>query len=245
MASFTSRPNSSRGRPSGRRSPSGSRPSLEAIVATARQLASALGSAHAKGITHRDLKPENVMRTLDGRIKILDFGLARVAAPSDAPPALTVVGPGAVAGTPAYMAPEQIEAREVGPPADVFAFGVLMYEWISGRHPFEAGTVLATLARVIESKPEPLAARASVPAWLSEVIDRCLRKPAAERFGSGSELLQAFDHPAIASGPGPDQEHVVAYASGRCHRALHDRDRPRVAHQGMAARARFRSGCSS
>jgi eukaryotic-like serine/threonine-protein kinase len=182
---------------------SGSRPSLEAIVATARQLASALGSAHAKGITHRDLKPENVMRTRDGRIKILDFGLARIAAPSDAPPAMSVVAPGAVAGTPAYMAPEQIEARAVGPSADVFAFGVLMYEWISGHHPFEAGTVLATLARVIDSRPEPLAARAGVPAWLSEVIDRCLRKPVDERFGSGSELLQAFDHPAIASRPGP------------------------------------------
>jgi serine/threonine protein kinase len=176
----------------------GRRPTIEAIVATARELASALASAHAKGITHRDLKPENVMRTRDGRIKILDFGLARVDAPGGGPATLTGMAPGAVAGTPAYMAPEQIEGRTVGPPADVFAFGVLMYEWISGRHPFQAGTVLATLARVIDSTPEPLATRAPVPAWLSEVIDRCLRKPVEERLGSGSALLQAFDHPAIA-----------------------------------------------
>ena len=177
------------------------RPSIETIVTTARELASALASAHAKGITHRDLKPENVMRTRDGRIKILDFGLARIDGPPGAAATLTGAVPGAVAGTPAYMAPEQIEGRPVGPAADVFAFGVLMYEWISGRHPFQAGTVLATLARVIDSTPEPLAARAAVPMWLSHVIDRCLRKPVAERFGSGSELLQAFDHPAIASQP--------------------------------------------
>jgi serine/threonine protein kinase len=177
------------------------RPSMDAIVATARELASALASAHAKGITHRDLKPENVMRTRDGRIKILDFGLARIDASGGGPATLTGVAPGAVAGTPAYMAPEQIEGRPVGPAADVFAFGVLMYEWISGRHPFQAGTVLATVARVIDSTPEPLATRAPVPAWLSEVIERCLRKPVEERLGSGSVLLQAFDHPAVASRP--------------------------------------------
>jgi len=175
------------------------RPSVDTIVATARELASALASAHAKGITHRDLKPENVMRTRDGRIKILDFGLARVDGPAGAANTVTGAVPGAVVGTPAYMAPEQIEGRIVGPPADVFAFGVLMYEWISGRHPFHAGTVLATLARVIDSTPEPLATRAAVPMWLSEVIAHCLRKPVAERFGSGSDLLQAFYHPAIAS----------------------------------------------
>ncbi len=174
------------------------RPSIETILTTARELTSALASAHAKGITHRDLKPENVMRTRDGRIKILDFGLARIEGTPGAAGTLTSAVPGAVAGTPAYMAPEQIEGGAVGPAADVFAFGALMYEWISGRHPFQATTVLATLARVIDSTPEPLSARAAVPPWLSQVIDRCLRKPVSERFASGSELQQAFDHPAIA-----------------------------------------------
>ena len=180
------------------------RPSVDTVLATARELASALASAHAKGITHRDLKPENVMRTRDGRIKILDFGLARVDGPAGAANTVSGVVPGAVVGTPAYMAPEQIEGRSVGPPADVFAFGVLMYEWISGRHPFLAGTVLATLARVIDSTPEPLATRAAVPMWVSDVIDRCLRKPVEERFTSGSDLQQAFDHPAVASRPSPE-----------------------------------------
>ncbi len=173
------------------------RPSADTIMATARELAAALASAHAKGITHRDLKPENVMRTQDGRIKILDFGLARVeAGPDGLAATVTASLPGGIAGTPAYMAPEQIEGRTAGPAADVFAFGVLMYEWISGRHPFHAGSPLATLARVLDSTPEPLSKIAQAPAWLSDVIERCMRKPVNERFASAAELVPAFDHPA-------------------------------------------------
>ena len=135
----------------------GKRPSLDTIVATARELASAIASAHAKGITHRDLKPENVMRTPEGRIKVLDFGLARIeAGPGGIAATLTAPLPGGIVGTPAYMAPEQIEGRTAGPAADVFSFGVLMYEWISGRHPFQAASTLATLARVLDSTPDPL-----------------------------------------------------------------------------------------
>lgn len=174
------------------------RPALETIVATARDLASALANAHGKGITHRDLKPENVMRTRDGRIKVLDFGLARVEhGPGGIAATLTAPLPDGVIGTPAYMSPEQIEGRPAGPAADVFSFGVLMYEWIAGRHPFQAGSPLATVARVLDSTPDALSNHAQVPKWLSDVIARCLCKPAHERFASASELLQAFDHPAI------------------------------------------------
>jgi serine/threonine protein kinase len=174
------------------------RPSLDTIVRTARELASALANAHAKGITHRDLKPENVMRSRDGRLKILDFGLARIEpGPGGVAATLTASIPGTIAGTPAYMAPEQVEGRAAGPASDVFAFGVLMYEWISGRHPFQAGSPLATLARVIDSTPEPLSSVTQVPQWVSDIIERCLRKPADERFASAGELLQAFEHPAV------------------------------------------------
>jgi serine/threonine protein kinase len=177
----------------------GTRPSVDSIVATARELASALANAHAKGITHRDLKPENIMRTPDGRIKVLDFGLARMeTGPGGIAATLTAPLPGGIVGTPAYMSPEQIEGRTAGPASDVFAFGVLMYEWISGRHPFQAGSALATLARVLDSVPEPLSNHAQVPRWVADVIDRCLRKPSNERFSSAAELLQAFDHPSVA-----------------------------------------------
>jgi serine/threonine protein kinase len=178
------------------------RPSLESILATARELASAMASAHAKGITHRDLKPENVMRTPDGRIKVLDFGLARMeAGPGGIGATLTAPLPGGIAGTPAYMSPEQVEGRTAGPASDVFSFGVLMYEWISGRHPFQAASALATLARVLDSTPDPLSSHAHVPRWMSDVIERCLRKPVNERFSSAAELLQALDRPAIAETP--------------------------------------------
>jgi hypothetical protein len=183
----------------------GSRPSPDIIVTTARDLAAALASAHAKGITHRDLKPENVMRVRDGRLKILDFGLARIEGPAGvAVNTLTAGVPGAVVGTPAYMAPEQIEGRPVGPHTDVFAFGVLMYEWIARVHPFQAASSLAMLARVVESNPEPLASRAEAPRFVADIVDRCLKKIPAERFASGAELLDAVERPGSA----------VRYASG-------------------------------
>ena len=165
------------------------RPSREEILGTAREVAGALAGAHAKGIVHRDLKPENVMRGRDGRLKILDFGLARIGG-ADAAPRLTQ--PGMLIGTPAYMAPEQINGLPVDARADVFAFGVLLYEYACGTHPFAASTSLATVARVLESDARPLGARADVPARLADVIARCLQKAPADRFGSAAELLGAL-----------------------------------------------------
>ena len=112
-----------------------SRPLPTEILRTAREIASALGAAHAEGIIHRDLKPENVMRTVDGRIKILDFGLARidVLVADVLAPQLTMTG--VAMGTPAYMAPEQLTRLPVDTRTDVFAFGVLLYELASGVHP--------------------------------------------------------------------------------------------------------------
>jgi serine/threonine protein kinase len=168
------------------------RPARDEVLRTARELASALASAHAKGIVHRDLKPDNVMRGLDGRLKILDFGLARVSAEAaDERPRVTQ--PGMLIGTPAYMAPEQISGLPVDARADVFAVGVLLYEYASGAHPFAASTALATVARVLESDARPLLSRADVPSRLADVIARCLQKAPADRFGSASELLGALE----------------------------------------------------
>jgi hypothetical protein len=168
---------------------SGRRPTSEDVMRTARDLASALAAAHQVGIVHRDLKPDNVMRTRDGRLKILDFGLARVHADLDREsPYLTQ--PGTIVGTPAYMAPEQINGASIDARADVFAFGVVLYEYACGVHPFEASTPLGVIARVLESDARPLGARCpNLPSGLADLIARCLRKAPEERFGSAAELV--------------------------------------------------------
>jgi serine/threonine-protein kinase len=146
----------------------------EEVLRTARHLAEALAGAHAHQVVHRDLKPENVMRTADGRVKILDFGLAMTgAAPQD--PSVTLTG--AVVGTPAYMAPEQRQPGPVDARADVFAYGVLLYEYACGEHPLRAATPLDV--------PEPLAS----------VIARCLREAPAERYASAAEIVAALGAP--------------------------------------------------
>jgi predicted Ser/Thr protein kinase len=178
----------------------GTRPAPQELLRTARELAAALASAHAKGITHRDLKPENVMRTGDGRLKILDFGLARFEEAAVASPALRVTRPGALVGTPGYMAPEQLNGQSVDARTDVFALGVLLYEYACGTHPFDAGTALGMAARVLESDAQPIEGRCpDVPPHLAAVIERCLRKAPAERFASASEIVAALssDHSGL------------------------------------------------
>jgi hypothetical protein len=148
---------------------------------TARALADALASAHARGIVHRDLKPENIMRTADGRLKVLDFGLARSTPAADAGavvPSLTRTG--VIVGTPAYMAPEQLRHETVDARADVFAFGVLMYEYACGVHPLRAH------------------APREIPGALGAAIARCLREVPAERYASAAEVLGALDGSAVA-----------------------------------------------
>ena len=172
---------------------SGNRPSIDQVERTLRQLASALAAAHARGITHRDLKPENVMRVKDGSVKILDFGLALVdekLAGTDTP---RVTVPGAVVGTPAYMAPEQINGAAVDARTDLFALGVLIFEYATGVHPFHAPTAVATWARVLEGRPTELAGlRSDLPANVSAAVGRCLERDPGRRFASAADLLAAL-----------------------------------------------------
>jgi predicted Ser/Thr protein kinase len=172
---------------------SGRRPSRDHLLRTARELTAALSSAHARNIVHRDLKPDNVMRGADGRLKILDFGLARIDGGDAGAPRVTQ--PGLLVGTPAYMAPEQINGLAVDARADLFAVGVLLYEYASGAHPFAASTPLATVARVLESDARPLVSLTDVPARLADVIGRCLQKAPEHRFASAAELLTALESP--------------------------------------------------
>jgi predicted Ser/Thr protein kinase len=169
------------------------RPASDAVVATARALAEALAAAHHQGIVHRDLKPDNVMRARDGSVKILDFGLARQTARDNGGRVSGTIVAGGLAGTLAYMAPEQLNGEPVDARADVFALGVLLYEYATGVHPFRAATPFATAGRILEGRAEGLEQlRPDLPAAMVTAVDRALEKSPATRFASAAEFLEAL-----------------------------------------------------
>ena len=166
---------------------------LDRILTTAIALAEALTAAHEKGIVHRDLKPANVMISTEGRLKVLDFGLAkemRAADPADA--TVTAAGrtqAGVVMGTPAYMSPEQITGRDVDLRTDIFSLGILLYETASGRRPFEGSTSIELASAILRDTPSPLGdLRSDLPADLARLIERCLEKDPRRRVQTASEV---------------------------------------------------------
>jgi eukaryotic-like serine/threonine-protein kinase len=159
---------------------------VEQVVDIATQLARALAAAHAQAIVHRDLKPENIIRTPAGIVKVLDFGIAR----SEHLTGARLTEPEARIGTPAYMAPEQIRGAEVDFRADLFAFGVLVYEMASGTNPFEAASPTATIARILEVQPSPLSTISlSGLGKLDQIVGTCLRKSPDDRYTSTQKLV--------------------------------------------------------
>ena len=159
---------------------------IEEVIDIGIQLARALAEAHTKGIVHRDIKPENVIKTPSGVIKVLDFGLAR--AEYATPQGLTQ--PGMIVGTPAYLAPEQALGKGTDFRTDIFTLGLLMYELASGTNPFVAGTLEATISRIVNEDPPPLSALQphSFPA-LDRIIQRCLQKDPLARYRSTQEII--------------------------------------------------------
>lgn len=162
---------------------------LSEILRVVSQLVSALRTAHAAGVVHRDIKPENVMLRPDGYVKVLDFGLAKLAEPSgpqaDAATLLRT-GPGMVMGTMHYMSPEQLRGEMVGARTDQWSLGVVLYEMLSGRRPFEGSTGSDVIAAILEKEQPPLQG----PEELRRITAKLLRKKSEERYPTASELSE-------------------------------------------------------
>jgi serine/threonine protein kinase len=194
---------------------------VEEAMAIARQIAEALEAAHEKGIIHRDLKPANIALTHDGTVKVLDFGLAKAAETAsgslDAISSPTITSPtmmtgvGTLLGTAAYMAPEQAKGRAADRRSDIWAFGCVLYEMLTGRRAFEGEDVTDTLAFILTREPDWSALPANTPAPVGRLLRRSLQKDRSRRLESAADARLEIDE-AIATGPdeaGPPPDRVV------------------------------------
>ena len=161
------------------------------------QIADALSRAHVAGIVHRDLKPANIMVDDSGLIKVLDFGLARLIAPQlgmgndGATVAASSSTPGMIVGTLAYMSPEQAEGKSVDARSDVFSFGSVLYEMLTGNRAFQGDSSATLLAAVMRDDPKPLSeVKRDIPTEVRRILSRCMKKDATARYPSGTELAQ-------------------------------------------------------
>ncbi len=193
---------------------------LPQVIELATQVVRGLAAAHEKGIVHRDLKPENLFVTKDGRIKILDFGLAKLtqsltlaATPGGLPHESIVLSePGIIMGTPGYMSPEQARGQSTDTRSDIFSFGAVLYEMITGKRAFEGETPADSISSILSQQPPALTKTVrNAPAALQRVIDRCLEKQPERRYQDASELVTALQ--CLPKGPVVPLPKILAFAS--------------------------------
>ena len=179
------------------------------IIDYSLQIAHGLAAAHGKGIVHRDLKPENLFVTSDGRVKILDFGLAKLTHQEEGsqvtnlPTATAGTEPGVVLGTLGYMSPEQVRGKPADARSDIFSFGAILYEMLSGKRAFSGDTAADTMSAILKEDPPDLSVtNQNVSPGLERIVRHCLEKNPEQRFHSAHDL--AFDLEALStatSGP--------------------------------------------